>query len=132
MSASQTSASRPIAMNLPRTLAFGAGCARRCAEDLSALGHRSILIITSKSAHGAAESLKIALKADSVSIFDCPHGEPTIDTFQQILSAARDARAAAVLGDGRGTAVDVAKLVAAFLGGDQHIRDVFGIGKLGA
>jgi alcohol dehydrogenase class IV len=65
-----------------------------------------------------------------VSICDRIAREPTVDMFRTCLSAARDARADAVIGFGGGSPMDVAKLVAALLSAKQDIREAFGIAKL--
>ncbi len=46
------------------------------------------------------------------------------------IAAARDCSAELIVGLGGGSAMDVAKLVAALLDGRQQIGEVFGIGKL--
>ena len=56
--------------------------------------------------------------------------EPTVETLRQALTAARDARADAVIGLGGGSPMDVAKLVAALLTSQQDINDAWGIGNL--
>jgi alcohol dehydrogenase class IV len=56
--------------------------------------------------------------------------EPTVETFHQAMTAARDVRPDAVVGLGGGSVLDVAKLVAAMLGSERDIRDAFGIDKL--
>jgi alcohol dehydrogenase class IV len=61
-----------------------------------------------------------------------PHAgqEPGIRDFEAALADAREVRADAIVGLGGGSAMDVAKLVAAFLDGSQDLRDAFGVGRL--
>jgi len=132
MTAAANPASKLLSMSLPRTLAFGAGCARRCAEDIANLGLGRIFVITGSSTRAAGESLAALVQpqGSNCTIFDKIQPEPTIQTFETVVSAARDARADAVIGLGGGSAMDVAKLVASFLKSNQPIRETFGIGKL--
>ena len=53
-------------------------------------------------------------------------GEPTIREFETALAQVRDCQADAVIGLGGGSAMDVAKLVAALADGRQRIEDVIG------
>lgn len=119
-------ASQPIRLSQPRTLAFGVGSIGACAEELTRDGRRRAFIVTSTATRGLCEPL---LGSNTV-VYDQVNQEPTIGTFRTALSAAREARADAVIGLGGGSAMDVAKLVAAFLRGDQDVTETFGIGKL--
>ena len=125
-------APRILAMNLPRTLVFGAGCAVRCAEELIARRCWRVFAVTSPSTRMLGAPIESALRTagGQWTAWDQIVGEPTIETFRSALSAARDARADAIVGLGGGSAMDVAKLVAALLDGKQDINEVFGIGKL--
>src|SRR6266496_6790764 len=110
-----------ISMQLPRTLAFGAGCAERCAAALAP--YRNVFAVTGKSTRALAGPIELELKKHGaqVSVWDEVRGEPTIATLREALSAARDARADAVIGLGGGSPMDVAKLVAALVRGEQDI-----------
>ena len=56
--------------------------------------------------------------------------EPTVAMFEQVLQQAREAKAEAVLGIGGGSALDVAKLVAARARSTGSVRDYFGVNLL--
>lgn len=66
----------------------------------------------------------------AVTVWEDARGEPSIADFSAALAAAREARADAIVGFGGGSAMDVAKLVAALLDGRQSIHEAFGVGKL--
>lgn len=140
---------RILSMSLPRTLVFGAGCITQCTDDLIK-GDRTlyfkgpvpfnsdldragrVFVVTSPPTRKLVEPIESALKQHdrATIVFDSIVNEPTIDTFKQALSAARDSRVDVVCGLGGGSAMDVAKLVAAFLKSDQKVEDCFGIGKV--
>jgi len=123
---------RTIALHQPRKLAFGAGSVAECADDLIAARRRRALIVTAPATRPLCLPIveKLGTASVHVSVWDGVSQEPTIETLQQGLAAARDARADAIIGLGGGSPMDVAKLVAALLDGKQSIGDVFGIGKL--
>jgi len=122
-----------ITLQQVRTLVFGAGCATRCGEYLAARGARSVFVVTAPPIAKLCEPLRAELEKQgcAVTIWSDVQQEPTVADFEWALAAARQARADAVVGFGGGSAMDVAKLVAAFLPpGTQALADAFGIGKL--
>src|SRR5438105_3593585 len=110
---SMSEIAQAISMQLPRTLAFGTGCAGRCAEALAP--YQNVFLVTGKSTRALVGPIESELKGRGarVSLWDSVIGEPTIAMLREALSAARDARADAVIGLGGGSPMDVAKLVAA-------------------
>jgi alcohol dehydrogenase class IV len=123
---------RTITLYQPNTLAFGAGCAVQVADQLRAAGKQRALIVTSPPTRGLCQPIQSRLSEFNIAsgIWDGVDQEPSIATFKSGISAARDAKADAIIGLGGGSAMDVAKLVAALVDSKQDIRDVFGIGKL--
>lgn len=112
---------RPITLLQPPRIAVGVGC---CAELKAELAGRRVFAVTGRS--GAA----IARSICDCAVFDGIRREPTVEMFHDALAAARAARPEVVLGVGGGSPLDVAKLVAALLPGEQTIDEVFGIGRL--
>ncbi len=123
---------RTIALLQPRSIVFGAGCAAQCADDVLAAGLQRAFIVTAPPLVGLAQPLSEALRkaGASATIYAQIAAEPTVRAFEQALQAARSAQPDAVIGLGGGSALDVAKLVAALYDGRQDVRDVFGIRKL--
>jgi alcohol dehydrogenase class IV len=110
------------------TLTFGPDALQQCATDLLRREARSVFIVTTKPTLFLCAPLVEALEAAGIAVrtWDNLAGEPTIAEFAQALKAARDCGADAVVGLGGGSAMDVAKLVAALADGRQRIEDVIG------
>lgn len=118
---------RSLFISQPRLLAFGAGSASRCAAELNARNLGRVFVLT---APPTRELVKKALPTDqfsgTIACYDVPP-EPTVTHFREALSAARDAKPDAIIGVGGGSALDIAKLVAAFCQSDQDVAQAFGI-----
>lgn len=116
----------------PGRIVFGNGCATRCAEHLAQKGLRSILLVTSSPVLSTLDPFKQSLEAGGarVTVYGNVNAEPTISVFHEVLALAKSLELDAVIGAGGGSAMDVAKLVAALARGDQRIEDVFGINLL--
>jgi alcohol dehydrogenase len=123
---------RILQLTLPRKLVFGAGCIAACGEWIVAARPKAVLIVTSPPVANLAEPLVSQLRQHGcpVVIWDGVRQEPHVDDLAQAIASARDAGADLVVGLGGGSAMDVAKLVAALLDGKQQISDVFGIDRL--
>jgi alcohol dehydrogenase len=123
---------RSVSLQLPRKLAFGVDSLSGAPDFIAALEARAALIVTSPQTRSLAEPLAAALRARGllVGIWDELAGEPHADDLARGLDAARAIHAGVIVGLGGGSAMDVAKLIAALRDGRQQIGEVFGIGKL--
>lgn len=123
---------RTITLHQLRTLAFGAGCATQCATDLIARKARSVFVVSAPPVVKLGEPLFEALRRGGCEVTLWPNAqqEPGIRDFEAALADARRVRADVIVGLGGGSAMDVAKLVSAFLNGLQDLRDAFGVGRL--
>lgn len=117
----------------PQRIVIGAEAASRCVEDLLVLGHRRIFLITSAPTRGFADEVGSALEAGgaAVGIDDTTNAEPSISSFESVLSAAAEFAPSAIVGIGGGSALDVAKLIAGMQGQSRPVTGFFGIGLLG-
>jgi alcohol dehydrogenase class IV len=122
----------PITLLQPPRLVFGNGCAPQCAEMLAQRGVKRVLLVSSTPVLPTLGAIRVALEAAQVAVVSAPavDREPTRALFESILAAARSAQVDGVLGIGGGSAIDVAKLVAALIGGAQSVGEVFGINLL--
>jgi alcohol dehydrogenase class IV len=123
---------RPVTLHQVRALSFGAGCSRQCAAALAGRKARSVFFVTAPPLLEMAAPLVGEIRAAGceVTVWSDARQEPTIRDFHAALAVARDVKADAVVGLGGGSAMDVAKLVSAFLDSTQSVDDAFGIGKL--
>jgi alcohol dehydrogenase len=123
---------RTLALQLPRKLVFGASSLAACAEWIGSQDPAAVLIVTSPQVRNLCDPLVLALRSQGrrVEVWDGVSAEPHVDDLAAAIVAARDCGAGLVVGLGGGSAMDVAKLVAALLDGRQQIGEVFGIGKL--
>jgi alcohol dehydrogenase class IV len=123
---------RTVRLLQPKKIVFGRDCATQCADDVLALGLSRVFIVTSPPIVGLVEPLADALEKGGASVTIYPEiaTEPAIATLEAAMEAAREAEPDAVIGLGGGSAMDVAKLVAALYDSQQSVREVFGIEKL--
>lgn len=114
-------------LQVPR-LIIGSGCRTQCAEFLAARGVRRTFLVAPP--FGVAHAKELLAGIEAVEIESGIEAEPTVAGFLRILGRAQKFAPDAVIGFGGGSAIDVAKLVAALLDGTQQIDEVFGIGLL--
>ncbi|MBM3880533.1 MAG: iron-containing alcohol dehydrogenase [Verrucomicrobia bacterium] len=116
----------------PPRVALGNGCAPQCAEYLAQRGVRRVLLVSSTPVLPTLGAIRDALQTSNLTVVTAApvDSEPTCAQFEQMLAAARRENIEAVLGIGGGSAMDVAKLLAALIRGTQTVTDVFGINLL--
>lgn len=121
-----------ITLLQPPRIALGNGCALQSVEPFAQRGLRRILLVTSTPVVPLLRPLKTELKKAGVSVVVAPmvDREPTVSMFEEALAVAKAGKVDGVLGVGGGSALDVAKLLAALCRGRQKIRQVFGINQL--
>jgi len=122
------------AVNLlqPPRIAIGVGCSVQCGVYLAQRAVNKVLLVSSTPVLPALGDLLTSLHESGIAVVEAPRidQEPTLKRFEEVLTAARHESVQAVLGVGGGSAIDVAKLVAALMSGDQTVREVFGINLL--
>ena len=116
----------------PPRIVIGDGCAPQCAEFFSQRGVKRVLLVSSSPVLPTLTGVLEALTQVGVAVVRSLtiDREPTRQVFEQVLAVARKENIEAVLGIGGGSAIDVAKLVAALTHGKQKTSEVFGINLL--
>ena len=99
----------------PPGIVFGNGCAPQCVEFLAERRVKRVLLVSSSPVLPTLGEVKAALQKSGVEFVLAPpvDREPTQELFKTILTFARAEKIDGVLGIGGGSAIDVAKLVAA-------------------
>lgn len=123
---------RTITMTQPRTLVCGCGAGEQCTLDLVQRSASRVFFITGPTTRSLTQPIAAGLKRSGIEIsfFSGIASEPTIGIFENALHAAREFSPDAIVGLGGGSALDVAKLVAAMLSETRNVREVFGIDQL--
>lgn len=121
-----------ITLLQPPRIVFGNGCAPECARLLKEKGVKRVLLVSSTAVLPVLDDVMSALNSAEFAVVQAPpvDCEPTHQTFETTLRFASAAGIDGVLGVGGGSAIDVAKLVAALVDGRQTLADVFGINLL--
>jgi alcohol dehydrogenase len=116
----------------PSRIVIGDGCAPQCAEFFAERGVTRVLLVSSAPVLPTLGRILEALAKLKITVVQSPtiDREPTREMFEQVLTVARKENVEAVLGIGGGSAIDVAKLVAALARGTQTASQVFGINLL--
>lgn len=126
------SAARMLKINFPGKLVFGNGVLAQLAEDVVAQGSKTVIIMTIKPLLESLADFFAHLEGKGVELLvdTTIEQEPSFADFKNILEQYRSVQADTVIGIGGGSVLDVAKLVAAQLGGSQSLEEIVGNGLL--
>jgi alcohol dehydrogenase class IV len=121
---------RTITLLQPSKLVFGTGCWRECVPYIKGKQLQSVQILYTQALADEASQMQTLLASEGITATQtiAPRGEPTIETFEELLEHSRAVKPDCILGIGGGSVLDLAKLLAAFLYSEQDVRDCFGIG----
>jgi len=116
----------------PPRIVIGNGCAPQCAGILAGLGVRRVLLVSSTPVLPTLKPVLNALAFEKISVVQAApiDREPDRAMFETALQLARAEQIDGVLGIGGGSAIDVAKLIAALTKNQQRVEEVFGINLL--
>jgi alcohol dehydrogenase class IV len=124
--------SRPVSIVNVGTVRIGQGVALEAARDLREWGVTSVFLVTTPPTRSLCQPLveRLASEGLRVTVWDDLAGEPSIADFSDAMATARACEADGVIGLGGGSAMDVAKLVAALCDAGQQLNQVIGVDLL--
>ncbi len=112
----------------------GAGSALELAGQCAHLGISRPLLVTDPGlmAIGLVQPVLASLEKSGLSplVFDQVREDPPEDTVQSAAELARSGNVDGVIAVGGGSSMDVAKVVAVLLGGDQALPEIYGVGQV--
>ena len=112
----------------------GAGSALELADQCLHLGVTRPLLVTDPGlmAIGLVQPVLASLEKAGLSpvVFDQVREDPPENTVQSAAELARNGDVDGVMAVGGGSSMDVAKVVAVLLGGDQALPDIYGVGQV--
>ena len=119
-------------IHFPGKLIFAKGALDTLSDDLIEAGDKKVLVVTIQSLLAALEPLKAKLEKNGIEVLvdTSITREPYFSDFNNLLEKAIPFNPDAVLGIGGGSALDVAKLVAAQVETEQTLQEIIGIGNL--
>jgi alcohol dehydrogenase class IV len=108
------------------------GCSASLAKIIQDRGGKSVLIVTDAGVLSAGLLDKALTKFKAlnlaVKIFSDVQADPPVQVIDEAVRAGRACKADYIVGFGGGSSMDVAKLVALLLPGQQKLTDAYGVG----
>lgn len=116
----------------PGKLVFGAGCLSQLPEDILPLKPSKVILITIEPILGQLHELLAKLSKEGIDVKTDTSivQEPSFADFEKLMKQMGSYNPDIVIGIGGGSVLDIAKLVAAQLENNQHIKEYTGIGLL--
>jgi alcohol dehydrogenase len=123
---------RIVTLLQPKRVVVGENCVLQCAAEAEGLGLKRVFLVTNAGLENLVEPLRAGLASHGIDVlvYSKIAAEPSVAVFEDALGAGKAWGLDGVIGIGGGSAMDVAKLVAALHRCGQSLRDVFGINLL--
>ncbi len=122
-----TNLADPITIQRPVIIEFGAGTVSLAGRWAAGNNFSRILIVADPFNASRIDLLELS---GEVTVFGEVRPEPDVPNLEAVLALAQQVKPDLVIGFGGGSAMDIAKLVAALSGGGQKIHDVVGLEKI--
>lgn len=121
-----------ITFHFPAKLVVGGEAFASFVEDIRSSGCKRIFVVGTPHTAEQMEQLTAATSEQGIRVLvdESIVDEPTFENFEEVLARARGFNTDCVVGVGGGSAMDVAKLIAAQIKNRQSTREVAGIGNL--
>ena len=121
-------------LNLPTTIAFGAGASRELPRHVQGLGKRHALIVTDPffATCGLADDFLALLSRNNIgsTLFSGVQPDPTDTNVRAGLSVYRECGADLVIGLGGGSSIDAAKVISMLTANPEPMRAYMGYHKV--
>ena len=119
----------------PAKIITGDGSAQAVGAQAQALGLKRVVLVTDKVLHEKTDCVTDAAAAlrgaeVTVEIFDDVEPDPLVDTARRGAEFARVAAPDGLVGLGGGSALDIAKAIAAVLANDVALEQMWGVGNV--
>ncbi len=121
-----------LKIHFPGKLIFAKGSVETLVDDLIASGIKKVLLVTIKSLVPRLQPFVAKLKTSGVEVLvdTSIRQEPSFEDFKTVFDKVEPFNPDVVLGIGGGSALDVAKLIAAQLENSQTLEEIVGIVNL--
>lgn len=124
---------RRLLFNTTRSIIIERGAAARLAEQVQAMGHRCVLLVTDAGvlATGLLAPVEqgFARAGIALRVFSEVQADPPESVILAAVEAARDCGADCVIGFGGGSSLDAAKLTALLARSGERLADIYGIDR---
>lgn len=123
---------KSITIQFPAKLVFGEDAFESFVSDIRGSGCKRVFIVATSHTAERMNQLVSDVGANGIEVLldESVVDEPTFEVFDDILGRAREFKTDCVVGVGGGSAMDVAKLIAAQVRNSQSTSEVAGIGNL--
>ncbi|RBP48320.1 iron-containing alcohol dehydrogenase [Arenicella xantha] len=109
---------------------FGAGCSKQLADVCKSSGIRKPFIVTDNGVLACGLLDRVMSSIPSATIYSEVIADPPAATVEHAAQIASGDNCDAVIGFGGGSSMDVAKLVAVLMGGEQQLAKMYGVGNV--
>ena len=125
---------QPFVFNTVRQVVCAPGAALNLGAQCAALGSSHLLVVTDPGlmAIGLVQPVieSLAAAGYDVTVFDQVREDPPEETVLAAAAMSREAGVDGVIAVGGGSSMDVAKVVAALVGGEQELSDMYGVDQV--
>lgn len=123
---------RDISIDFPSRIYFGSGCMDKMIADVQSLGLKKVLVVSIKPLLDKLQTLISELEGVGTAVLlnTSIEQEPTFLDMDQLIQAYANKGIEGVIGVGGGSVLDIAKLAAVQLAGNQKLAEIVGKNRI--